>query len=170
MNFVYGLIIGLIIGWIIEWVIDWLLWRRDEAQLGQRLAEAEAENRRLQAKMAEDEEKLKKLATLEQEMAECREERRDAELTIHQLRADLNELAGQVPPKKDRLERIKGIGATFAQRLRQGGIHTFAQLAELTPERLEELVQVEEWQKIEPEKWIAEAKELAEAQSASKGG
>lgn len=170
MNFFYGLIVGLIVGWVIEWIIDWLFWRRGDQQLAEKLAKVEAENRRLEAKIAEDEENLKKLETIERDIAACQEQLKDAELTIDQLRDELNKQASPVPQKVERLERIRGIGAVFARRLREAGINTFAQLAELTPDQIEEIVQVEEWQKIEPEQWIAEAKEFAEAQSSAKGG
>jgi predicted flap endonuclease-1-like 5' DNA nuclease len=64
--------------------------------------------------------------------------------------------------RKDRLEEINGIGPVFARRFNEAGIYTFAELAELTPERVHEIVHTEEWQKIDPDAWIAEAKERAQ--------
>lgn len=61
----------------------------------------------------------------------------------------------------DDLTRIRGIGPVFQKRLQEAGIRTFAQLAGLRPERLREIVATAEWQKIEPERWIAEAAQLA---------
>jgi predicted flap endonuclease-1-like 5' DNA nuclease len=65
----------------------------------------------------------------------------------------------------DSLEDINGIGIVFAKRLNEVGIYTFAQLAEQTPERLQEIIKPESWQKIEPEKWIVEARDLAARKS-----
>lgn len=76
----------------------------------------------------------------------------DAESWIAQARAMAD---------PDQLEDIVGIGEVYAQRLNQAGIYTFAQLAELTPERLEEIVEVDEPQIIDAESWIAQAKGFA---------
>ncbi|GAB4530371.1 MAG: hypothetical protein Fur0018_17650 [Anaerolineales bacterium] len=61
----------------------------------------------------------------------------------------------------ERLERIRGIGPKFAERLHQAGIHTFAALAAQSPERLLEIVQAQSWQKVSPEAWIVEARMLS---------
>jgi predicted flap endonuclease-1-like 5' DNA nuclease len=71
----------------------------------------------------------------------------------------------KVMASPDKLEDITGIGVIFARRLNEGGIYTFAQLAGQTPERLREIIKPESWQKIEPEKWIAEAREFAAQKS-----
>ena len=54
---------------------------------------------------------------------------------------------------------IDGIGPTFASRLVDAGITTFAQLAELTPEQAREITRVTV--QSDPADWIAEAKALA---------
>jgi predicted flap endonuclease-1-like 5' DNA nuclease len=151
MNFFVGILIGLIAGWIIEWVIDWLFWRRDEQdpQLQEKLRRAETEVGQLRTQLDESQAIMA-----------------DAELTIEELRKQLDELAQQAPQREDRLERVKGIGAVFGSKLKAAGIHTYAQLAELTPERVIQIIQPEEWQKIEAEDWIAQARELAKQQAA----
>lgn len=45
--------------------------------------------------------------------------------------------------------------------MNKAGIYTFAQLATQPPERIQEIVDPEEWQAIDPDAWIAQAKELA---------
>ncbi len=40
----------------------------------------------------------------------------------------------------DNFQAIKGIGPVFSKRLREAGIHTFEQLAHLTPQQLEEIL------------------------------
>jgi 1,4-alpha-glucan branching enzyme len=56
---------------------------------------------------------------------------------------------------------VKGIGPVYERRLNQVGIFTCAQLAELTPQRVREIIAPKEWQKIKPEAWIAEARQIA---------
>jgi predicted flap endonuclease-1-like 5' DNA nuclease len=75
----------------------------------------------------------------------------DSEATLVQTR----------PTRKDRLEEVEGIGPVYAKRLNEAGIFLFAQLAELSADRVREIINPEEWQKIEPESWIAQARVLA---------
>lgn len=58
----------------------------------------------------------------------------------------------------DNLEEINGIGATYARRLRAAGIHTFADLAALTPAEARKLARAEPWQ-ANTAAWIAQAAE-----------
>ncbi len=41
---------------------------------------------------------------------------------------------------RDNFQAIKGIGPVFSKRLREAGIETFEQLAELTPQQMEEIL------------------------------
>lgn len=132
MTFVTGLIIGLIVGWIIEWVIDLLFWRRDDGVMQQKLDQAEARIKELEAEVA----KLKA--------------------------APPPQVPQTIIQEKDNLEKINGIGPVFAKRLNNAGIFTFAELAEQTPERVREIINPQDWQKIEPEEWIEEARQIAQ--------
>lgn len=161
MNIVFWIIVGVIIGWVVEWIVDWLFWRRGGEGLAEKLAQAEAENRRLREQLAEAEQQAVRFNALEDEAKICRAKLADAEVTVERLRAELNAVAGQSPQEEDCFERINGIGATFADRFNDAGILTFAQLADSTPERVQEVARPEEWQKVEPKGWIARAKELA---------
>jgi hypothetical protein len=75
---------------------------------------------------------------------------------------DIKEAAGEAAEemaeaKADDLTAIKGIGPKKAEQLKAAGIHTYAQLARVTPEKLAEIASVSE----ETAKgWIAEAKAL----------
>ena len=64
------------------------------------------------------------------------------------------------PQTHDKLDLIKGIGKVYAARLNEAGIYSFAALAEMTPERLAEIVQLREWQAGAPVEWIEQAKQL----------
>lgn len=58
---------------------------------------------------------------------------------------------------QDDLTLINGIGPTFARRLQAAGITSYAQLAEMTPERVKEIAQLSNWQ-ADPAGWIAQAR------------
>jgi predicted flap endonuclease-1-like 5' DNA nuclease len=65
------------------------------------------------------------------------------------------------PAARDPLIDINGIGPIYEQRLFEAGIYTFAALAALSPERIRAIIQPEKWQNIDPEQWIAEARQRA---------
>ena len=72
------------------------------------------------------------------------------------------ELAERAIDIADDLKKIKGIGEVFAGRLNEAGIWTFADLAKADPEEIREIVssgRVENM--IDPEEWIAQARQLA---------
>ena len=73
----------------------------------------------------------------------------------------VKEVIKEVKIERDRLQKIHGIGDVFTRRFNDAGVYTFAQLAALTPEHAREIINPEEWQAIEPEQWIAEAKQFA---------
>ena len=60
--------------------------------------------------------------------------------------------------QRDRLPDINGVGAVFARRLNAAGIYTFAQVAETDPGRLREIVKAREWQHVNTEDWIEQAR------------
>ncbi|MCA9977540.1 MAG: hypothetical protein KC413_17395 [Anaerolineales bacterium] len=65
----------------------------------------------------------------------------------------------------DDLTLIHGIGPVYARRLQEAGIHTFADLAALAPEKIAEIVGLREWQAASPLEWIADAQARASAQA-----
>jgi predicted flap endonuclease-1-like 5' DNA nuclease len=135
MVFWLGLVAGLMIGWLVEWIIDWRFWRRD----------------------------LYTSLDLERQW---RKELSAAQKEIRQLQAQLTEHAGSSGDAvddeihRDPLEQIDGIDPAFEQRLNEAGIFTFAQLSTASAEQVAELVQPEAWQRIDPEAWIEQAKQL----------
>lgn len=146
MNFWVGLVIGLIIGWVIEWVIDWLFWRREETNpTPNRTIDLD-----LQGKLSALEAEKESLAVRLQEALN-----KEPEVIV-------KEVVKEVMVERDRLQKIHGIGDVFTRRFNHAGVYSFAQLAALNPERVREIINPEEWQAIEPEQWIAEAKQFAE--------
>lgn len=138
MNIIATFVLGLLIGWLVEWVIDWFYWR-GRIQL---LAE---ENARLQKERSDvsSEEKT----TLIQAHKKLEEENSGLQLRIAELEDEINRikaaaLIGQLLNKDGthNLQAIKGIGPTFAKRLNDSGIKTFEQLAQQTPEEMEQVL------------------------------
>lgn len=60
--------------------------------------------------------------------------------------------------KPDDLTVINGIGPTFARRLNEAGIDTFAKLAAAQPEEVKAVAKLADWQ-ADPANWITEAKQ-----------
>ena len=97
-----------------------------------------------------------------------------AQREIQDLQEQLAQLSNtkmpSTPPlianSSDSLEAIDGINTIFAQRLQATGIRTFAQLAQLSPERITEIIRPKTRQTINPTAWIAQAKQLAQQQLA----
>ena len=72
------------------------------------------------------------------------------------------EVAARVAPQPaDALEEIIGIGPTIARRLRLAGIKTYQQIAESTPDQLEEIARLPDWRKSNFKAWIEQARKLA---------
>ncbi len=142
MNFFVTFLVGLIVGWVIEWLIDWRFWRRDDEQVRKQLAEART-----------------KILELQQENEQLRASQTKDDAS--NIKAPAAGSAPDVVTSKDKLENVTGIGPVFAKRLNEAGIYTFADLAALTPENVHEIIGPEDWQKIEPEAWLAEAAQLA---------
>jgi len=64
------------------------------------------------------------------------------------------------------LTKIHGIGKVYQGRFNDAGVYFWSEVAELSPERIREIINPAEWQKIEPESWKREARQFA----AQKGG
>jgi len=144
MLFWLGLVTGLIIGWVIEWFIDWRFWRR---ALYENLQTESQWRRELQA--------------AQREVAELRAQL--AQLSVSTPNAETSDSSVPVADlPHDQLEIINGVGPAFAQRLQTAGVRTFAQLSELSPERLLEIIHPEPWQAVDPGSWIAQARQLAQ--------
>lgn len=67
--------------------------------------------------------------------------------------------SAQTQASKDNLKSLKGVGATIEKRLNEAGIHTFTDLAQLTPDELQE--KLGSTRRVSAKDLIAEAKKLA---------
>ena len=72
--------------------------------------------------------------------------------------------------KGDNIGLIQGIGSSTQTALNDAGITTYAQLAEATPEQLNEILSAAGVRRGNTEAWIAEARLRAQGKRVSHGG
>ena len=76
-----------------------------------------------------------------------------------------NKNTENTPEHQDDFEAICGIGASIAEALHQGGVHSFSELAQFTPEKLANLLSTKvafvSAQRIENDDWLGQARKLA---------
>jgi predicted flap endonuclease-1-like 5' DNA nuclease len=157
-----ALLVGFLIGWLAEWALDLLRWRARARWAGFDLEGRIVREGIVQFEAGEGGDYTPVMTGYL--------EKRDAE--IHQLQAKMEAKEAQldalqarfdeyVRTHPDELADIKGIGRIYQWKLRDGGINSYAQLAQTTPERIREILDVPAWRKVEPESWIEQAKVLA---------
>ena len=126
--------LGLVAGAIIGWVVEWIIdWRFWRSDLT----------------VTSDEE------------ARLRKELDVARLEINNLqnRVQQQNTTGR---KTDRLQDISGIGQVYARKLNDAGIYTFTDLADVSIERLTEIINPQEWQSLDFDAWIRQARTYAQ--------
>jgi predicted flap endonuclease-1-like 5' DNA nuclease len=146
MNFLLGLVIGLLVGLLLNWVISPLFDRS-----GQQLTRQETEITRA-------------LDGLEQRLQAV--ERVLTEGKAGDEAQPGGHFTQVIVRRSDDLEKIKGIGPAFSQRLKEAGIHTFRELAASSPERIKQIVGAEELQDVDVETWLRMAHHLADESAA----
>jgi predicted flap endonuclease-1-like 5' DNA nuclease len=157
-----ALLVGFLIGWLAEWALDLLRWRARARWAGFDLEGRVGEEGVVQLVPGEGGESTQVMAGyLEKRDAAIHElqaklEAREAQLDALQTRFD-----EYVQTHPDELADIKGIGRIYQWKLRDGGINSYAQLAQTTPERIREILDVPAWRKVEPESWIEQARSLS---------
>ncbi len=83
------------------------------------------------------------------------------ELVDIEVEADVVEVeSAETAVSTDDLTKISGIGPTFAKRLKEAGITTYAALANLTPDQAKEITHAADWQ-ADPQEWISQAQAFA---------
>ena len=157
-----ALLVGFLIGWLAEWALDLLRWRARAKWAGFDL-EGRIGGEGIVRLEAGGEGDYAGVITeyLEKRDAEIHElqakvEAKEAQFDVLQARFD-----EYVQTHPDELAAIRGIGRIYQWKLRDGGINSYAQLAQTTPERVRQILNVPAWRRIEPESWIEQAKALA---------
>ncbi|MFQ5577268.1 MAG: hypothetical protein ACE5G8_09815 [Anaerolineae bacterium] len=92
---------------------------------------------------------------------------------IHQLRVEIdnaeekmvqlqNNFDAYMKTHPDDLTVIKGIGSVYQWKLRDIGINTFQQLAATDKDKLARMLDIKNWQRVDIEQWIAQARDWAQ--------
>jgi len=111
---------------------------------------------RLKSRVANALTQLAQTDTLRQRLSQVEEQLQAANVEVSTLRKKLA-AGGAASQAAADVQSINGIGPTYARRLRDAGVHTIADLAGQTAERLAEIVLLKAWQNADPSAWIAEA-------------
>ncbi len=134
--------LGLVAGAIIGWVVEWIIdWRFWRNDL---------------TVTSDEESRLRK------------------ELEVARL--EINNLQGRIQtqstgtPTPDRLQDINGVGQVYVRKLNDAGIYTFAQLADLSVERLTEIIKPQEWQALDFDAWIRQARTFMQSPAQASRG
>ena len=140
------------------------------------LDELEAENQKLTTTLAmvqrERDERKAKVEALLTQLAETEKLRASLKATeeklqtstsqINQIQSALGRAKSQIKHTgKSQMQIIKGVGPATERKFKAAGIVTVADLAEQTPERLREILNLKPNSRINPEAWITEAQQLA---------
>jgi predicted flap endonuclease-1-like 5' DNA nuclease len=134
--------------------------RTEHEQASRRLAAADVELNHLREDLAAAEDKTAQLVSLEADK-QVLQSRLDELQT--RFKSAQRQLKSAGLKGKNQIEIVRGIGPTYASRLHEAGIHSLADLAEQSVERVAEIVGLKTWQQGKPQAWIDEAKELASA-------
>lgn len=135
--------------------------RNSAGELQQTLTDVQAESADLAAALErlqeanQDKETL--VARLERDAADLREmlEARDQALADCRRMLTAEQAAGPAAP--DRLQRIRGIGDVYAQKLNAAGVIRFAQLLEMDEQQIRAIINPANWQELKIAEWKAEA-------------
>jgi chromosome segregation ATPase len=140
------------------------------------LEQLEAENQRLSVKLefvekelgerkTKVEELLNQIAETERLRTSLQETEAKLQTTHSQLnnaQSALGRAKSQIKHTgKSQLQIIKGIGPVTERKLKAAGIITVPDLANQTPERLREILDLKATSRVDPEAWVAEARQLA---------
>ncbi len=100
---------------------------------------------------------LDELAKAQRQLAEMRQKggQRETAVAASAVMAATNSVTSS--QLTDDLTRVHGIGPTYARRLREAGITTFAALAAQEPAQVRLIAKIQPWQAADPAAWIAEA-------------
>jgi predicted flap endonuclease-1-like 5' DNA nuclease len=154
---------GAIVGFISEWLIDEAYRKNRELQrqLGGRVSATLG----LAASVGEQsgdtasETLADFLRKRDEELRELREQLEGADAKLDTLQDEF-EVYQRTHP--DDLTVIKGIGSVYQWKLRDTGFNTYKQLATADPDQLRRMLDIKNWQRVNIEAWIEQARDWAQ--------
>ncbi|MEJ2560330.1 MAG: helix-hairpin-helix domain-containing protein [Anaerolineae bacterium] len=154
---------GAIVGFISEWLIDEAY--RKNRELRRQLLERGSAALALSASSSDLED-----ASASETLADFVRQRDDE---IHALRDQLSAADAQLDALREEAEAyqrthpddlmvIKGIGPVYQWKLRDAGFNTHQQLASADPDQLRRMLDIKNWQRVNVESWIEQARDWAQ--------
>ena len=152
---------GAVVGFVVEWLIDEAYRRNRELrrQLGQREGGVVTVGASVSGEGAASETLADFLHRRDEEVRALREQVSTAHAEVDRLGDDFETYQRTHP---DTLTVIKGIGPVYQWKLRDAGVNTFAQLAAADPDQLRRMLDVKNWQRVNVESWIEQARDWAQ--------
>lgn len=165
-----GLAFGLVLGFILDWLIE-ESYRRNR-ELEQQLLVTQQPATRVapqsvpvsipvvnsEGSEIASQALAETLRKREQEIAKLQAEIEETEQKADKVQ-DIYDAYIKTHP--DDLTVIKGIGSVFQWKLRDIGINTFQQLAEADKDQIYRMLDVKNWQRVDIDAWMAQARDWA---------
>ena len=142
------LFVGLVFGWLMRWIIDKIFLEEDLRML-----------------VNENDLLRQRLQTLE--APRTRQDRpvqrpAPASLPMEEVEPVAAMGSGPIPPHRDDLKMIKGVGPQIEKKLNTAGVYTFDQMSRLTTEQLQAILGVSRRNVQNTDNLITQAKKFAE--------
>jgi predicted flap endonuclease-1-like 5' DNA nuclease len=154
---------GAIVGFISEWLIDEAY--RKNRELRRQLLERGSAALALSASSGDPDDASASetladfLRQRDDEISALRDQVSAADAQLDALREDAEAYQRTHP---DDLTVIKGIGPVYQWKLRDAGFNTHKQLAAADPDQLRRMLDIKNWQRVNVESWIEQARDWAQ--------
>ncbi|MAU01133.1 MAG: hypothetical protein CL608_28655 [Anaerolineaceae bacterium] len=133
---------------------------RDSAQV--QLQQAELVNVEQNATIDALQQKLQEAKAVQQQLTVTEEKLQTADAHIQKLQDTMEDVQTKMNYSgKSELQLIRGIGPVYARRLNEFGIQSFSDLADCKPEQVASIIKKKNWQAVDIQTWLDEAKALA---------
>ncbi len=155
---------GAVIGFVVEWLIDEAYRKNRELrrQMGGRTDVRLAPDTGGEGEGSHDMASQTLADFLRQRDEELRELREQIEASDGRLDALQGEFDVYQRTHPDDLTVIKGIGSVYQWKLRDAGVSTLKQLSTADPDQLRRMLDVKNWQRVDVESWIEQARDWAQ--------
>lgn len=158
------IVAGAVLGFVVEWLIDEAYRRNRELrrQLGGRTDVTLALGTSGGGEGSDDmasQTLADFLRQRDEELRELRDQLAAADNKVDTLQDDFDAYQRTHP---DDLTVIKGIGSVYQWKLRDTGFNTYRQLATADPDQLRRMLDIKNWQRVNVESWIEQARDWAQ--------
>jgi len=140
--------IGLVYGWFMRWIVDKIF-------LDENLKILTNENSLLK-------QRIRTLESAQSSGAVRVRQTAPTALPVEDVKRPVSSAAGRVPPHRDDLKLIKGVGPILEKKLNEAGVYTFDQMSRLNTAELQSILGVARRNDQNTENLISQAKKYAQ--------